>query len=136
MTPMSRPLTYLASPYTAGGVDHYARERRFFAACKAAAVMMQRGNSIFCPIAHSVAVEDYGMDTPEGHAFWMAQDYSVLAHCAEMFVLTLPGWEESIGVAEEIAFCNRYSIPVYYLDPVDYILTEHPQARFCNMAAA
>lgn len=128
-------LIYLASPYSANNIppDRTAndvRAERFQHACMQAAILMEKGYAVFSPIAHSHSVEVYGMDAPklgkEGYDFWLKQDFSVLINCDEMWVLMLPGWEESKGIAAECSFCKRHDIPIRFVhlgstEPVELI---------------
>lgn len=108
-------LVYLASPYTPTG-DETVQDR-VNAACKAAAVLMQRGDAVFCPVAHSHAVCDH---LPESvrfdHEFWMCQDLAVLQHCELIVALRLSGWERSRGMARELAEAELSGIPVEWMD--------------------
>jgi hypothetical protein len=111
---MSNNLVYLASPYSKypGG-----RKKAFKLVCKKAAELMVQGEHIFCPIAHSHPIEVEGMG---GHQqdgdFWLDQDFAVLSACSKMFVYRMAGWEDSEGVARELAFAKQHKIPVEYID--------------------
>lgn len=105
---------YLASPYT--HPDEKVRAGRYLAACAAAARLMREGRVVFSPIAHSHSVELY-FDAPENGAFWERQDRPFLELCSGMVVLRLQGWEQSKGVAHEIARAHERGIPVEYIDP-------------------
>ena len=107
-------LTYLASPYS--HADPAVRQQRFEAACAAAARLMQAGETVFSPIAHSHPVEQYFNAIEDGE-FWMRQDIPILRHCARVKVLRLPGWEQSKGVARELAVARELYIPVEMIDP-------------------
>lgn len=107
-------LTYLASPYS--HPDRAVREFRFREACRVAAALMQRGEAIFSPIAHSHPIEQF-FDGVESLGFWMRQDVAVLRHCSKLKVLTLDGWVQSKGVAAETAMAKSLLIPVEYVDP-------------------
>lgn len=109
-------LIYLASPYS--HPDPAERERRYKEACRVAGNLMKRGRRVFSPIAHSHPIEAAFEDAkPEGHDFWLEQDFAVLRHAAELHVLCLEGWERSRGIAAEVEFAGRIGIPVFYIDP-------------------
>lgn len=105
---------YLASPYTP--VAGESIQQRVDAACRAAAKLMEMGHAVFSPIAHSHYVADY---LPDGlrldHAFWMGQDIPVLREAKKMYILMLPGWEQSRGIAREIEVANARGIPIEHL---------------------
>src|SRR5678815_3413870 len=121
-------MIYLASPYSVGPKGAYGEEdtgrasknmrtRRYKAACKKAAQLMDKGLVIFSPIAHSHSIELEGMDKVQTGNFWLEQDLAILKHCTDLFVLCLPDWERSRGIAREIEFAQDNGIPVSYLEP-------------------
>lgn len=118
---------YLASPYTPKGEytegEKYAlREKRFVEVCRTAGKIMRNGKLVFCPIAHSHPIEKYGMDGElKSEAFWLEQDYAVLTYVDELWILMLPGWDSSSGVAKEIRFAKELGIPVRYLTDGDVV---------------
>ena len=106
-------LIYLASPYSIG---EGTRKDRFTIVCKKAAELMNKGHAIFCPIAHSHAIEEEGMSTIQDGHFWLQQDFAVLSKCSELWVYKMPMWEQSKGVFAEIAFAHYNNIPVKYIE--------------------
>ena len=114
-------MIYLATPF-----QHplaAVRHTRFYEACELAAKLMERGEVVFSPIAHSYHINTF-LDTPGGHEFWMRQDLSVLEHCSKLLVAKMDGWEQSRGIAAEIQFAKENNIPVKYLDPVTMEISE------------
>ena len=104
-------ITYLASPYTS---DHQPTcHERYHLACKAAAILMQQGHVVFSPIAHSHGIARFIID--HTHALWMTQDLPFLDFAAKMVVMMLPGWEESMGIKQEIKHARDKGIPVEYI---------------------
>lgn len=116
-------LTYLASPYTPPPeledleARARAREERYEAACRAAAKLMLEGRVVFCPIAHSHAIERH-FPTVAAGPFWERQDAPYLVACTDMVVLKLPGWERSAGVRHEVEVAQFRGIPITYMEPV------------------
>ena len=104
-------LIYLASPYT--HPDAAVRERRFLAAAIAVGIMAQRGELALSPIAHShhaATLCGMGLDWRA----WQRLDLEQLRRCDALAVLTLPGWELSVGVRAEIAAARKMDKPVTY----------------------
>lgn len=76
---------------------------------------MQTGIAVFCPIAHSHPIGKL-MAVERNHEFWLRQDLPILAASSRLFVLRLAGWQQSVGVAEEMARASDWHIPVEFLD--------------------
>lgn len=113
---MSAGLLYLASPYS--HPDPAVKERRFRDACRIAGRLMKAGHQVFAPIPHSHSIEQHFEDGQvEGMAFWLEQDFAVLQRCSKLVVLMLDGWEQSKGVAAEIAFAQEHGIPFEFMAP-------------------
>lgn len=107
-------LTYLASPYN--HPDPVVMEERRAAACRKAGELIEAGVPVISPIAHNVAViREVGCDT--GWDRWQVQDMAILQACSRIAVLCLPGWEQSKGVAAEIAEATKIGLPIEYLVP-------------------
>jgi Domain of unknown function (DUF1937) len=106
-------MIYLASPYS--HPDLAVRERRFRDACRAAAVFVRNGRAVFSPIVHGHPLVEYGL--PTDWSFWQWQDREHLARCDEVVVLMLDGWEESVGLQEEIRIGRELGKPVRYVAP-------------------
>src|SRR5260370_35643395 len=106
-------MIYLASPYS--HPDAAIRKQRYHAACRATAEMMREGHIVFCPIAHSHPLVEHGL--PTGWAYWERCDRAFLERGDEVAVLTLDGWQDSIGVQAEIRIATELGKPVRYLAP-------------------
>lgn len=112
--------TYLASPYS--HPDAEVRAARFDRVVREAARLMQRGECVFCPIAHSHPI-DLVLPKIEGHSFWMGQDLPILRHAGKMKVLMLDGWDKSVGIEQEIEFCRDAHIPIEYISDNEAMVT-------------
>lgn len=106
-------LSYLASPYSAATDEQ--RQLNYDIVRKKAAELMLKGETIFCPIAHSVPIDQALGENKSGH-FWLVQDFAILAKCDKLKVYKMPGWDKSYGVFAEIALANHLKIPVEYID--------------------
>lgn len=107
-------MIYLASPYSHSNAA--VRERRFQAVCRATAALICAGRVVYSPIASSHPLARYGI--PTDWDFWAKFDREVISHCNALWVLTLPGWEASRGVAAEIVIAEELRLPIAYLDIV------------------
>lgn len=106
---------YIASPYS-----HPSKlimyERCHQITCIGARLTKIYGYAFILPILTSVQlqqVEDFD------HTFnqWRTIDLTFIMRVDEVWVVMLPGWEESIGVTAEIDFAIKNNIPVKFLDP-------------------
>jgi len=105
-------MIYLASPYTDRA--WMVEIERYHQACKAASQLMEQGHVVFSPIAHSHGIAK--VMVAHDHDFWMTQDLPFLRQAEKMIVLKLPGWEDSMGVAAEMAFAEKLGIPIEFME--------------------
>lgn len=107
-------LTYLAIPYK--GMEYTSYQ----VSCRIAAQLLQAGNNVLSPIAHSHTIATMG--GPEQNASsWYEYDIEILRRCDALAVVMLNGWKESKGVRMEIEEAGRLGIPVFYLDPAWFV---------------
>ena len=104
-------MIYLASPFT--HVDPLVRQQRFDSACRAAAILIGRGKTVFSPISHSYGICAHGV--PHDWRFWQRHDRRYLEVCDEVVVLMLDGWQESVGIQAEVAIAREFGKPVTFL---------------------
>ena len=107
-------MIYLACPYT--HEDAAVRELRFHAACRATAQLIREGQTVFCPVVHSHPLTQHGL--PTEWTFWERIDGTLLRACDELVVLTLDGWEQSVGVLAEVSLATSAGKRVRYVAPV------------------
>ena len=111
-------LAYLATPYS----KQPDIDRAFQQAAKIAAHLSQSGLTIFSPIAHShPLVRAAGLDHRDP-AVYAALNARMLDHCEILIVVTMEGWHESEGIAEEIAFFERMHKPIFDCDPLTLVM--------------
>ena len=110
-------MLYVASPYTHS--LSVVRRARAYCASKLAGELMRRVQHdwLFSPIAqgHEVA-QHLPNNVAESHEFWMRQCRQALAEAARLYLLPLPGWEDSRGLTWELEYAQSKSLPVVYLD--------------------
>lgn len=104
-------MIYLASPYS--HPDPAVRQQRFESACEFTASMMRAGRLVFSPVVHSHPLVAYGL--PTDWSYWRRLDLDHLRRCESLMVLTLDGWETSVGVASEIDAAIAMGKPVAYV---------------------
>lgn len=122
-------MIYLACPYL--DPDPSVRQLRFHAAIRAAASIIASEQTVFCPVihAHPLVRPDHVAEW----AYWGSGGLDVLPSCSAVYVLTLPGWETSADVQEEIARAESLGIPLYGIEPENHaainVLTGIENAR-------
>lgn len=118
-----RPLTYLACPYTSP--SSLVRGMRFSAVNRAFATLMKFRNwNVFSPITHSHPVHEIGLSGD--WTYWKRVDTEYLRLSKRLVVLTLEGWDTSVGVRAEIKIAKRLKIPIFYMDHLTHRIFKTP----------
>jgi hypothetical protein len=97
-------LIYIASPYTSDlkgtfGLD--LQRTRFEAAAAFSLKMMSEGFNVFSPIVYGHTLAMIGR-LPTDAQFWWQYNIDYLRHADGIFVLRLPGWDQSKGMQAEL----------------------------------
>lgn len=108
-----KELIYLASPYSHPDPD--MREARFDAVCAATAAMMRDGLLVYSPIAHGHAITMRN-DLPLDWQFWSALCEAFVSRCDRLWVLTLGGFDQSVGVAAEVKIAEKLGKPLDFIE--------------------
>lgn len=114
MSVATSDMLYLASPYS--HVDAAVRHERFVMVCRAVAALLRQGQLVFSPIAHSHPVALHGELDGEW-SVWRDMDMWFLSRCQRFAVLTLPGWQYSVGVNAEMTMAREQGKAIDLLDP-------------------
>ena len=107
-------MIYIASPYTSPLFS--VIEDRVAAVTSFTANLIAQGVPAFSPIVyfHPIATA-LGLKTDA--EFWHRTNMAFLRHADAVFVLQLPGWENSQGVKTEIAAAKIACIPIVHFGP-------------------
>jgi|PlaIllAssembly_1097288.scaffolds.fasta_scaffold15805_4 hypothetical protein len=105
-------MIYLASPYSSA--TPLEREERFLCVAAYAAQLMVERKRVYSPIAHWHTIDRLATEKI-AYDHYIDCDLHFLSLCEEMYVLCLPGWEQSTGVKIEIDEANRLGIPIEYI---------------------
>jgi len=118
---------YLASPYTKKDdpEDMLVSEGRYIQICWVTAELIKKGSMIFCPIAHGHFVRQMGGLSGE-FKFWQKLDECMIRNSDGLWVCTMDGWKESIGVIHEIAYAKKVGKSVRYMNPKTLMVTAKP----------
>lgn len=108
---------YLASPYS--HPDGEVREGRYLRAQRALEYLLANKMWAYSPIVHCHPLAKR-FSMPKDAKFWEEYNHVMIDHCDSILVLQIPGWEESIGVAEEMAYARWKKLVCNYMQPVGY----------------
>lgn len=97
-------MIYLASPYS--DPEPTIQQARYLAAEMACIAFARQHMPVFSPIVHwhNAALRH---KLPTDAVYWKEQNMSILACAHRVGVLMLLGWEQSLGVREEVEHALR-----------------------------
>lgn len=107
-------MIYLASPYS--HTDPLVIQGRFEAITKIAAEITARGLVAFSPITYGHTLWQFKQDLPTDWRFWIDFCFEYLDLSIEIWVVCLPGWDQSVGVKAEIKRAAETGKKIVYLD--------------------
>ncbi len=119
-------LCYLATPYSKVCVDQDgAWDCQQSLACgmraaEWARIMAVEGITAISPIIQAVEMLSVGLDysvDPLDATFWSAWCQPLLSACDAMIVPPIEGWQESLGIWQEVVFALRNNRPVFLIAP-------------------
>jgi nucleoside 2-deoxyribosyltransferase len=109
-----KSMIYLASPYS--DPDPAVMEQRFDAVCRKAGKLMNAGFVVYSPIAHCHPIA-MRVGLPRDWAFWQKFDRVMIRAATDFYVLRLPGWETSKGVAAERKIAEAMGLRTVFINP-------------------
>lgn len=107
-------MIYLALPYSHPVAS--VVQQRYEVSLDVAVRLMQNGEVIISPIAHSHAIAMRNPAIANDFESWRELDETLILASDTVYVLTLEGWEDSYGVQQEVEFAIARDIPVVYID--------------------
>lgn len=112
-------MIYLATPYTS--LDLPTRNWRFQRARSALYSLWDSGMPAICPVILGHEYEQRQRSGPRErpHEFWMVMARAQLSSCTSLWLLTLPGWEESKGVEAEVRLAHGMGRSIQGYAPFD-----------------
>ena len=112
---------YLAVPYT--DPVPAVQRARYMAVTHAAAKLWAAGQMVFSPITHSHPIKLAGNLSGSWDDYAAYDTFVIQNLCSGVCLLTLLGWESSVGVRAELKLAEELGLPVRRLDPEDVGLT-------------
>lgn len=113
---------YFASPYSSK--DQAIVEARYLEQQRLVAHLIKEHELLIInPIemCHNIG-KNYGL--PQGYDFWMKRDRKLISISDAVIVALMPGWKESKGVTDEIAYAKSLRHRVFYIDPESMLISE------------
>lgn len=110
---------YLASPYSQYRKNRLGEpdlDAAFESVTIAAALLVEAGVPVYCPITHSHPIAELGGLDPLDYEIWKKLDAPLVNAASGCLVLMLDGWQESVGVQHEISEFRKAGKPILYLD--------------------
>ena len=114
-------LIYLASPYS--HTSTAIRASRFEAAQHICEQLLLHHNVFpISPIAHWAGIvdksnTDVNSKLVRTFTFWRKYDYALIDACeGGIYIATLPGWTDSVGVNAERAYAREHNYPTTYVE--------------------
>ena len=109
-------LVYLASPYTK---YYLGQEVAFEQIAVYAGKLIQHGVAVYAPIVHTHPIATRSNLDPGNHDVWLPIDETMMRLADALCVVTMPGWDQSDGIAHERMFFRRQNKPEYFIAPED-----------------
>lgn len=118
--------TYIASPYSHS--DHAIVKARHSVVLAYTAHLLHNRKMVFSPIVHCHEIAQLASIRGD-FAFWKKYNNTMLSGASKLLVLQLPGWTESVGVSNEIAFAEGKGIKIKYCSSEDIrdIVVRYPE---------
>lgn len=105
-------LVYLATPYSKHPAGLECAHKQ---ACKAVAALLRRKVAAYSPIAHGHPVALHGGLDPLDHAIWLPFDQHMMDVCGELWIVQMPGWDDSYGIEQERKYFAGQGKPIRWL---------------------
>ena len=118
------PTTYLASPYTHFPREQGGRSVAQYKAARAAGWLMERGVSVFCPVAmgHSIALaSNWAGEREKPSEWWVGKMLPFVLQSHSFVILMITGWNDPrSGIQRERDEAEANQRPIFHLpDPFE-----------------
>lgn len=113
-------IAYLACPYS--HPDKNVKEMRHRIVNQVAFTLMRQGTYVYSPLTHNLPIDRLGING--NWMYWKNFDHAMLARCDRIIVIKLPGWDESKGVAAELAYAKELGMSIEWIEPTEEMLQQ------------
>lgn len=111
-------MIFLSCPYS--HKDPHVVHTRYARLCEIAGAILKLRKICISPNIYGHGIIQYVKDLPSDWEFWKEYCYQFIIRCDEVWVIMMPGWEESTGVQAEIAIAKEHNIPIFYKEPEEF----------------
>ena len=99
--------------------DTLTRQHRYEYTMKRVAQMLKKGVFVYSPIVYTHEIScKYTL--PTEYEFWEKSCRHSIDICDSLVVLKMQGWEDSIGITDEIKYAKEVGKEITYLECEDY----------------
>ena len=106
-------MIYLASPYSHS--DILIMKTRFLLAEEITAQLIMAGKFVYSPIVHCHELAQK-FELPKDFVYWRRYNIDMLRRADQMYILDIPGWDESQGVKFELQIAVEIGIEVFMVN--------------------
>lgn len=110
-------LVYVSSPYSKVADKDFLMKT--VSAFTGKYMLLNKGEYAVSGLLHHYAIKEepkLGSD----YKFWKEWCDLFMSRCDKVVVLTIDGWETSVGVAGEIEYAKKNNMPIVYINPFCY----------------
>lgn len=118
-------LTFLSCPYT--HQDQNIKKVRHHIANTVACELTKQGVLVFSPLTHNIPIDQIGFKGTCDS--WKDFNHTILSKCNRLIVLKLPGWDESKGVAADIAKAKSLNLPIEWMESSHELSESNPKTN-------
>lgn len=105
---------YLASPFSQYSGGHQAA---VVVAAEATALLFRAGVTVFSPIVHGYGLVKWGGVQGTDFEYWRIANHRMIKASAGLILLTVDGYTESKGIADELTYCSEIGRAVIPMRP-------------------
>jgi hypothetical protein len=101
-------IIYLACPYT--HPEAAVQQERYEKVSRVAGLLIKQGFLVYSPISHGVNIAKHCAMSGD-YAAWQKHCLAFLGRSKYAIALLLEGYEDSIGLTDELSWCRMWRIP-------------------------
>lgn len=110
-----KPLVYVASPYSHH--EESIRNQRYDEVTKVVAKLCDLDVFTIPPITFNVPLAPYIASKDTTWEYWKEYDKRLIDACDELWIVMIPGWQDSIGVRAESKYAMSKNMTIRLLSP-------------------